>query len=531
MMIKNYIAFTAINIIIALGIIAIANVAMAGYLREPTGDVNSQKKALKSGNYESVNAKKIVGSSGYFEILNSDNVLIFTSDHTRSVKSYTEEELECIGNYNSGITTETSEYKDENNQKRILITKTKYTENRGIRSSGVSYILLDSSYKVISASPALEKKEYTEKEYGYLSGTGRDGYYIEKYSFTGNDGKRYTLILNTVIAKEERYNSFTRYMYALLIFCYILCIIGFVLWLSRKVRKPLNVLHNAMDSLAEGRHWEEIHYTGTDEFVQICESFNKMAERLKNSEQENEEMAKQRQKMLADISHDLKTPITTIQGYAKALSDGIIPEGQQRKYYEKLYNKSIELTELINTFYEYSKLEHPDIVFAMESIEAAEFLREYLASRYEEIDDKGFYLEVSILEEKVWCNIDRTQMKRSFDNIISNSLKHNPPGTTISVTAEIKTITSQNQELCRNQATDYIELCFGDDGNGIPPEIAATVFEPFVVGDDSRNSKQGTGLGLSISKRIIEGHGGTMWLVPPEEKRYSTEFKILLPIE
>ncbi|QHI73002.1 sensor histidine kinase [Aminipila terrae] len=232
-------------------------------------------------------------------------------------------------------------------------------------------------------------------------------------------------------------------------------------------------------------------------------------------------MEEQRQKMLADISHDLKTPITTIQGYAKALADGMIAEEEQKKYLNKIYNKSIELTDLINTFYEYSKLEHPDFSFCFESIEIYEFLREYLAERYEEISDKGFELELDIPEDHAFCNVDKFQLKRAFDNIVNNSIKHNPKGTRLFINVTMDEQQSLNK---------FVRIVIADNGVGIPQELTASIFDPFVVGDDSRTSKQGSGLGLSISRKIIEGHGGNIALETGEEKGYKTAFKIFIPL-
>ncbi len=279
-----------------------------------------------------------------------------------------------------------------------------------------------------------------------------------------------------------------------------------------------------MLAFADGDRGQAVEYSGSAEFVQICDSFNNMSKQLRRSEHAKMEMEEQKRKMLADISHDLKTPITTIQGYAKALADGLIASEEQKKYLNKIYNKSVGLTELINTFYEYSKLEHPDFSYSFKIIEIVEFLREYLADRYEEISDKGFELELEITEERAACSIDKLQLKRAFDNIINNSLKHNARGTKIFITAGIVNKPSDSEENAE------VEIVMGDNGVGIPAEIAGVIFDPFVIGDDSRNSRQGSGLGLSISKKIIEGHGGRITLENQEEKGYCTAFKIRIPI-
>lgn len=157
--------------------------------------------------------------------------------------------------------------------------------------------------------------------------------------------------------------------FGIFFFACIICIILFGMFLKRKVQKPLNKLNRAMQLLSEGKENEPIVYSGPKEFVEICDSFNVMVNKLESSEIERNKLIKDKQSMLADISHDLKTPITTIQGYAKALADGVIFPDEYEKYFNIIYAKSKRLTELINIFYEYSKLEHPDFKLVFEKID------------------------------------------------------------------------------------------------------------------------------------------------------------------
>ena len=222
----------------------------------------------------------------------------------------------------------------------------------------------------------------------------------------------------------------------------------------------------------------------------------------------------EKQKMLADISHDLKTPITVIRGYAKAVSDGLTDPETEKQYLNTIFIKTENLTEMINTFYEYSKLEHPEFRLVKEKQDLAEFVREYLADKYDEIELMGFELEVEIPEEIVEYSFDGVQLRRVFDNIISNAFKHNPSGTTIYVTFW--------------QTERSIRMEIGDNGVGIPEEIRENLFEPFTVGDDSRNNKQGSGLGLAVARKIVELHGGALFLEKAENPAISTLFVIKL---
>lgn len=226
-------------------------------------------------------------------------------------------------------------------------------------------------------------------------------------------------------------------------------------------------------------------------------------------------MDQDRQKLIADISHDLKTPITVIAGYIDAICDGKVPPQEQERYLRAIQGKAETLTELVNAFHEYSKVEHPEFVLHPERTDLCEFLREYLAAKYDEIDLAGFTLEVSIPEQPVFCLLDPMQFRRVLDNLLSNALRHNRLGTMLFF----------DMSLGGQRAL----LRIGDNGAGIPPERARQIFEPFVVGSEARSGK-GSGLGLSITRRIMEKHGGTITLASHPTAGRSTEFLLELPL-
>ena len=203
---------------------------------------------------------------------------------------------------------------------------------------------------------------------------------------------------------------------------------------------------------------------------------------------------KRRNLMLSDIAHDLRTPITTIAGYAKALNDGMVADEQKkREYLEAIQNKSQRMNNLINLLYEYVKLDSDSFSLKKEEIDLAEFLRENAALLYSDVEEKGMELVVDIPETPCVVEIDPLQMSRVITNLINNSIRHNEPGTTITI--ELK-------DIFYNR-----EIIVSDDGTPIEESIADHIFEPFSVGDASRRTKGGSGLGLSIAKRIVEMHG------------------------
>ena len=334
----------------------------------------------------------------------------------------------------------------------------------------------------------------------------------------GAYGYEYEGALEDPAFLEYEHKTSVIILMAVAIFFLFLAVVVVILALrmKRRIVKPLGRLNDEMEQLSLSDLSEiDLPSSGLMEFDEITMSFERMSERLRASENERRSLEEGRAKMLADISHDLKTPITVIQGYAKAVLDGIADEETIKRYLAAIYNKSQLMSELINSFHEYSKLDHPQFELCFEKSDICEYLREYLAMRYEELELAGCELETDIPENSIQMNFDRTQLKRVFENIINNSLRHNNGRMTISAK-----LTAEN---------GTVVILLGDDGKGIPEAIREHIFEPFVTGNEARTSGGGSGLGMAISKKIVEAHGGELALLPNTGK--GTTYEISLPVK
>lgn len=265
------------------------------------------------------------------------------------------------------------------------------------------------------------------------------------------------------------------------------------------------MLNGAMERISAGDSGTVLSYRGPKEFVEICESFNDMSLALDQANRTNQRLETQKQKMIADISHDLKTPITVIKGYSKAVADGLTAPSEQKKYLQTIYQRSSELADLIEEFHDYAKMDHPDSTMHFEVRDLNEFTREYYAEKYNEFSIGGYELVVDIGEEKLPVNLDGKQFRKVLENITGNFFKYCTKGDTF---------------YCKVEAEgNRVRLILADDGKGIPEEICDSIFEPFVVGEKSRSSyASGSGLGLPLAKRIVEAHGGTIYLACGQEK-------------
>ena len=235
-----------------------------------------------------------------------------------------------------------------------------------------------------------------------------------------------------------------------------------------------------------------------------------VAEEVEKKERQEEELRVQyeraRNLMLSDIAHDLRTPITTIAGYAKALNDGLVTSDEKRtEYLDAIENKANRMSDLITLLFDYVRLDSESFSLRKEKIDVSELLRENAALLYADVEAKQMEFEIEIPEEPVVLNIDKLQFSRVITNLINNALKHNDGNTTIILEMKLE---KQN-----------IQIIVKDNGKMIEPQIAEHIFEPFVMADASRDSKGGSGLGLSIAKKIVEMHGGTIELLQDFERQ------------
>ena len=231
--------------------------------------------------------------------------------------------------------------------------------------------------------------------------------------------------------------------------------------------------------------------------VIVSKEVRKITEREK---QIHEQYDRGRNLMLSDIAHDLRTPITTVAGYAKAINDGMVTDPDKlREYLTVIQTKSMRLNELINLLFEYVKLDSEGFSLDKKPVNIIELLRENAALMYTDVEDAGMNLAIELPEEDWEVSADRIQISRVITNLLTNAMRHNDAGTDILVAAECD--------------TGCVRVVIADNGREIPPAVAEHLFEPFAVGDESRNSKGGSGLGLSIAAKIVSMHGWKLELM------------------
>lgn len=227
--------------------------------------------------------------------------------------------------------------------------------------------------------------------------------------------------------------------------------------------------------------------------------------------QESERRLQEQNLLYAAIAHDLKTPMTSVQGFAKALSDGKIKPEEQQEIFDIIYRKSNSMNDMVNTLFDYAKLGTDGYKPALCEVDICSLVREIIAENYCDFEDHGIELDIDIPETPITVNADKTELKRAVTNLIVNIYKHNSDG----IKAKVS-VTENNGKAV---------ISIADSGNALPEGV--DIFEPFVTENTARTVGHGTGLGLAVTKRVIERHGGKI-CVETADSGYTKMFVIRL---
>lgn len=232
-------------------------------------------------------------------------------------------------------------------------------------------------------------------------------------------------------------------------------------------------------------------------------------------EEETRRQINEKNMLIANMAHDLKTPITSILGFSRALKDKKVQTDEQEEISGIIYEKAKRTDELINIMFRYSKLETEDYKLTLEKQNICALIRNVVADNYSEFEQREIEVQIDIPEKAYICSIDNIEFVRAFHNIIVNAYKHNPEGSRVLVAVQKK--------------NEKVVIIVADNGDVFTEKMLKTIFEPFVCGSESRNSRDGSGLGLAISKKIIEKHNGRLY-VKEDILNYSKGFVIELEI-
>lgn len=285
---------------------------------------------------------------------------------------------------------------------------------------------------------------------------------------------------------------------------FILVILGVVLYskVYRDLMEPIRELSLATKRISEGDLDFTVEGSGReDEIDDLCGDFEEMRKRLKTSVEENLQKEEGSRQLISNITHDLKTPMTTIKGYAEGLLDGVADtQEKQQKYLQTIYKKTVDMDRLINELTYYTHIDQSRIPYNFDKININPYFEDFVSELKLELEGSGFVVTYSNnLLPDTMVIADRLQLKKVINNIIENSIKYaDKPEKRIDISLEDR--------------DEFILIKFRDNGKGIDIKDLPVIFDRFFRSDAARSSATGgSGIGLSIVKKIIEDHGGRIW--------------------
>jgi len=327
----------------------------------------------------------------------------------------------------------------------------------------------------------------------------------------------FSLVYNKEAAAGEFMRSGLVIAFVVLIYLLILALFTFIYSriTAASITVPLKKLCDGTRLLREGDYSVRVDLRLKNEFAELQDTFNDMAARIEHEISLRKKSEEDRRRLILDISHDLKNPMSSIQGYAELLmKKKDMTEQECDEHLKVILNNSKRANRLLTELFELSQLDSPEFSLKLVKTDICEYLRQICGELVPQLEREGFEYEFNIPEDSVFVMLDTDRFNRIIQNLANNAMRYNPAGTLVTVS-----LTVQNHQV-------FID--FSDDGIGIPDNIASNIFKPFVRVDDSRNSKTGgSGLGLSIAKKIAEAHGGDLTLLADKNK--GSTFRITIP--
>ncbi|MCY9548765.1 HAMP domain-containing sensor histidine kinase [Lysinibacillus xylanilyticus] len=338
-----------------------------------------------------------------------------------------------------------------------------------------------------------------------------------KFDFYYSDKSKGSVL---VLKKENSFLEFLTKWGIIIIFFILLVSIAAMLFLNQLLHKtiinPLENLGQTMSEIKEGDLMIKAPTMPANtarEVHELTANFESMRSALLVSIQEQRNLEKNRKDLIASISHDLKTPITTIIGYVEGLQEGVAETPEKReKYLNTIHSKSLALNRLIEELFLYSKFDAEAVHFDFERIQLAKFLT-HIVEEFQ-LYNREVQLELNVVED-VYVHIDRMQMNRAVTNLIENSMKFKKPTEPLCMILEVEVV------------DDLVEIVIKDNGQGISELQLPYVFDHFYRGEEARTSTTGgSGLGLAIVKQIVEKHDGHVKI--QSKLNYGTTVTIIL---
>jgi signal transduction histidine kinase len=275
----------------------------------------------------------------------------------------------------------------------------------------------------------------------------------------------------------------------------------------------IEAIRAGLRAVGDGRRDVRIRVGGSDELADLAAAANRMTAQLAEREAERDAAESARRGLVAAVSHDLRTPLTSLRLLAEAVEDELVDSETRRSYLEQMSVHIRSLSALIEDLFELSRLEAGDIQWSMQQVELDELVGETVEAMRAQADRKRVAVEAQVPGNLAPARANPEKLQRVLFNLIQNAIRHTPEDGSVTVAAETN--------------GSKVEVEVADTGAGVAADDRDRVFEPFFRGGrDAARSGEGTGLGLTICRAIVEAHGGEIWLAESPE---GTRVRFSLP--
>lgn len=298
----------------------------------------------------------------------------------------------------------------------------------------------------------------------------------------------------------------------------LLVSLGIAYLIARSIARPLQRITTATEEIARGNYDEQLEITSPEEVRRLATSFNAMAREVRASRQAQRDF-------VANVSHDLRTPLTSIRGFSQAILDGAAADEESGRRAAQIINEEADrMARLVDDLLELARMDAGQIVMAMEPVPVSGLLQECSEKMILRAQEGQVALEVDLSNDLV-VRGDRDRLAQVLTNLLDNALKHTPPGGRVVLAAR----SVEEPSVPGDTAKALGQISVADTGAGIPSEELSRIFERFYRGDKSRTREgKGAGLGLAIAKEIVVAHGGQ--IRAESVVGLGTKFTITLPL-
>lgn len=303
---------------------------------------------------------------------------------------------------------------------------------------------------------------------------------------------------------DKKYIIFNVYLVAVLIFIFIFFIISLA-FLFDKRTKYLKYITSSLAGLTEGDFYIKLKVDGNDEISFLADRINMMAEKIQEKFEEERLLEKSKNTLIANLSHDLKSPLTSIIGYLTLVKGSSNLSDIEKSYIDTIFKNSLRLKTRLDELFEFTKLNNANLKLNLEKVNISKLTRQYHQEQNSILEAMGFNIKTEITED-IFMEIDVERFIRIFDNIYTNVKKY---GT---IPGEFCVKLNENQGKIFLSFKNYLENFKEID--------LIKIFDEFYRADEARSDKNSAGLGLFIVKRIVELHGGVVWANIEENKYF-----------